>query len=356
MKEKKTELSILNVFFCLLVIFIHVSSNPITFLIKGSLGLAAVYAPWKLASFVVYGFLFLGGLKFALHPPRDGVKGLWEYYKKRLLRIVVPYVIWVLIYDLWNHFALGEELSVSSCLYSVWSGTAASHFYYLVIAIQLYALAPLWKRIKASSAPVVLPIALVLTILFSKYLPDILLKLGYSGEVLNDRIFTSYMFYWIAGVYAGLMYKEYCDLLLSRKAALSVFFALCAVPEVYCTYRTYVYGDYFPFNPELHIVFICASILFWSMIALKLKNLSFFSSRPFQALDRCTFSVYLSHLLVMKEWDLIALGAFPSLGVFEAFPIRMLITYAVSIVLCMSAAAVIRKIKPSIQGKKTAEK
>ncbi|MBR7033217.1 MAG: hypothetical protein IKI03_06270, partial [Clostridia bacterium] len=75
MKERKTELSVMNVFFSLLVIFIHTSAVPVTTLAKPSWQLVAVFTPWKLASFVVYGFLFIGGIRFALHPPEPGIGG-----------------------------------------------------------------------------------------------------------------------------------------------------------------------------------------------------------------------------------------------------------------------------------------
>ena len=50
---KKRELDILNVFLCLLVIFIHVSSSAVTQANKQSALLFMLYTPWKLASVAV---------------------------------------------------------------------------------------------------------------------------------------------------------------------------------------------------------------------------------------------------------------------------------------------------------------
>ncbi len=351
MKERKTELSLLNVFFCILVIFIHVSSGPVTYLTKGSLQLAAVFAPWKLSSFVVYGFLFLGGIRFSLRPPEDGIKGTLIYYRKRLTRVVIPYVLWVLVYCLWNWYALGSELSFGNYLYCLYTGRAASHFYYIVIATQFYALAPVWKRIKRESAPVVLPISLAVTMLFTRYLPDIMQRIGYTGEVLNDRIFTTYLFYWLAGIYAGLYYKEFCEFVRKRKIAVSVFYFMIAIPEVYCTYRGHAYGDWFTFVNELHVIYICAAFLFFFMIALMLKDLRFARSRAFLRIDRCTFSIYLAHLLVMCEWDRIQKLYIPSLSVGKAYPIRAIVTYSVTIASCVLVSILTDMIKKK-RGKK----
>ena len=64
--KRKNELSLLNIIFCLLVIFIHIASAPIAGLSKGSWQYGVFFVPWRLSSFVVQGFIFLSGLKMFL--------------------------------------------------------------------------------------------------------------------------------------------------------------------------------------------------------------------------------------------------------------------------------------------------
>ena len=64
--QRKNELSSMNIVFCLLVIFIHVSSAPVTGLSKESWQYAVFFVPWRLSAFVVQGFIFLSGLKMFL--------------------------------------------------------------------------------------------------------------------------------------------------------------------------------------------------------------------------------------------------------------------------------------------------
>ena len=63
-KTRKTEISMLNILLCLMVVFIHVSSAPVSQLNKESFQYITVMVPWRLSAFVVQGFIFLSGLKF----------------------------------------------------------------------------------------------------------------------------------------------------------------------------------------------------------------------------------------------------------------------------------------------------
>lgn len=57
-QKRLLELSMMNVLFCMLVILIHVSSEPVSVLSKDSAAYIAVMAPQRLSSFVVQGSYF----------------------------------------------------------------------------------------------------------------------------------------------------------------------------------------------------------------------------------------------------------------------------------------------------------
>ena len=61
-KKRLAELSYLNLLLCLLVIFIHVSAEPVSRLNRDSLQYLVVVVPWRLSAFVVQGFFFLSGV------------------------------------------------------------------------------------------------------------------------------------------------------------------------------------------------------------------------------------------------------------------------------------------------------
>ena len=344
----------MNVFFSLLVIFIHTSSHPVTNLSRTSWQYLAVFIPWKLASFVVYGFIFIGGVRFALHPPEKGLRGTSAFYLKKLTRILIPYIVWVGVYCLWGILYEGKAFTFGNLAEYLVCGTAASHLYFIVIILQFFILAPVFRRIKPSYASAVLPILLIITLIFEASLPDLLGRIGLRDNFLgfgpfrNDRAFTSYLFYWAAGVFAGFSYDKVRSCVSKYRVSITVFWVIVAFSEVFLQYRLSAFGklytDWFALYNPLHHLFICSSILFFFTWALKIKGISFFKTNFFRLQDRCSFSVYLSHILVLKIFDYYS-GLWWDLSVIRAYLLRMAFTFIVTIGCCMAAAFVIERIK-----------
>jgi len=97
--KKKTEISYMNIFLCLLVVFIHVSSEPVSKLDKSGLPYIFIMVPWRLSAFVVQGFIFLSSLKIFLKPISHF--DYLSFIKNRVKTILFPYIIWVMIYYLY---------------------------------------------------------------------------------------------------------------------------------------------------------------------------------------------------------------------------------------------------------------
>ena len=94
--QRKEELSALNVVFCLLVVFIHVASHPVSVLDKMSWSYALILMAQRLAFVSVPGFFLLSGVKLTL--PREKQQSLSSYYRGRAEHLLYPYVITSLIY------------------------------------------------------------------------------------------------------------------------------------------------------------------------------------------------------------------------------------------------------------------
>ena len=79
-----------------MVVFIHVSSIPVSQLQKDSLQYLGVMLPWRLSAFVVQGFIFLSGLKFFMKGTEKF--NYLTFLKKRIKTILLPYIIWTAAY------------------------------------------------------------------------------------------------------------------------------------------------------------------------------------------------------------------------------------------------------------------
>lgn len=228
--KRKSELSWLNVWFCLLVVFIHTASQPVSVLDKLSWQYALVMIPQRLAFVAVPGFFLLSGVKLTL--PRSRPQTIASYWRGRCRSILLPYLLAVMVYYLtfvfllrWFPFSWPELAR-----YTV-TGSLSAPFYFLIALFQFILLFPLFRWLAQRwSAAVLLPFALGLTWVSSMYF-NAVLQLFVPGAAFpyGDRVFTTYLFYYLAGCCIGARYADFLKLLEQNRgliAALFFFFAL----------------------------------------------------------------------------------------------------------------------------------
>ena len=168
-----------NALCCLLVIMIHVMSLGITDADPTSWQGAVVFVPWLLSRCAVPGFLFSGGMKMGLELARDTLSPYGPYILRRAKKVYFPYLFWTLFYYLCFlpiGYVRGSLAELGNYL---WFGSLSAQFYYALVVM----LAALWLQGAAARA---LP-------WFAPY---------------QGKLFITYLFYWVAGLYAGYLRPE----------------------------------------------------------------------------------------------------------------------------------------------------
>ena len=168
MKTKlQNGITLMNALLCLCVITIHLTSNPVVELLPFSVPHILIFAVNKILVFAVPGFLFLSGLKlYSQYGSRDfDVK---QFYLRRFQKIAIPYGISMVAYFIYYY---GKNW-VSLHLFPVYLllGTMVSHFYYIIIALQLYLLFPLLKKAVNRCPLATVSLSLVSTIIFYSFI------------------------------------------------------------------------------------------------------------------------------------------------------------------------------------------
>ena len=281
--NKKTEINTLNTLFFLLVVFIHVSSEPIKRLDRQSVEFGIMMVLWHLTSFVMQGFVFLSGLKIFLN-----TKSSFSYPQfiwRRFYKTYLPFVIWTLAYFIYFWLRGYYELSLARLGKYLWLGNIVSPFYFIVVIMQFYLLMPLWRLIVEKVRPAVgILSALVIMVLMKQA------RIQY-----NDRIFTTYLLFWIMGCYAGRRYDDF-KAILSKRAGIALICTAIgsAAFDCYFKYRSMTSNLSIPFQENLHLLYSVATILALTYI---------FSNRNFFVLQKISymgFTVFLSHVLFMN--------------------------------------------------------
>ena len=294
--EKRREIDFANVCLCVLVMLIHILSRAVGALERESLQYAVVFVPWRLASFVVQGFIFLSAMKYFMKFGRGEQRlDYGGFLVSRIKTIILPYILWNLIYY-FTLMPLGYFIfDPAELIGYILRGDMISHFYFVVVIVQFYLLMPLWIwLVRKARAAVLVPLSLIVMIAFGQYL-----AVGYA---YNDRIFLKYIFYWICGCYAGMHYEKVMAFLKKYGFAAAALFVLAAASDAGLTLlnssgRMYVRG-----LENIHIVYCSLAVAF--IFAASLWKTGKIVDNPvFAMINRQSYNIYLSHCLVLYFAD-----------------------------------------------------
>ncbi|OOB80339.1 MAG: hypothetical protein BEN19_05470 [Epulopiscium sp. Nuni2H_MBin003] len=321
---KRTEITFANVVFAMLVVFIHVSSEPITKLDTSSWQYLMVMFPWRLSAFVVQGFVLLSSLKFFLQPEITNYK---KYYIRRVKTILIPYVLWNVVYYIYfcdrEYFAC----KISDLINYILDGKLVAPFYFIIIIVQFYIFMPLWQKIYRVLNPwFLIGVSLIIT-LFVK---------DFTIPFMN-RI-PAYLIFWTIGAVIGVNYTTFKKYIEIYSKHIAISFVIILSIQMYMAYNLYVLDNKILYTNQFHIAYCISAIIFVLLIGRHVK------SCIIDLLDNITFDIYLSHCLFLflineyMETNLVY-------NVGDFYIIRILFVYISSIIYGLLAYFVKQTIK-----------
>ena len=323
--QKKLELNYMNAIACLAVILIHVFSLGISSLAPASWQAFVIYIPWKLAGFVVPMFLYTGAVKMAKQFENKPItlSAYFHYILQRIRKIYLPYVLWVMIYYgcfLVIHYVRGEAGEFLSYLAL---GNLSSPFYYILIIMQFYLLMPLWVWL-VKHCPAFLGIAgsLLITVCMQQF--TYLLSLAGIQFLYADRIFPTYLFFWVLGLYVGKYYDAWAAAFARRHWQIPCFLLILAC--VLVSYLQYASGVYLFNTNDIKLGTDFLSIALVHAIALWMVQAKPAVQHVFQKIYESSFFVYLSHCLFLT----LGTVCFQRLGIYALsllLPLRAAVCY-----------------------------
>ena len=329
-KKRRTEISILNLLFCLLVVWIHCCSHPITVLDRSSWQFALILALQRLAFVSVHGFFFLSGVKLTLG---GGTQSLGRYWLRRGKAIFLPYLLAVFLYYIFFVWRQYFPLSLTDLAGYAVRGDLAAPFYFVIALAQFVLLTPLFRWLAKRWSPVILlPLAYGITILSVQYFNEVLhlfsptLNFAYS-----DRVFTSYLFYYLAGCCAGQYYDRFQEMLKKNTGLLGVCALSFAAADVFVSHRIMADGIAFSCPELIRSLYLGSAILALYALAIRVPG-----ELPalVQRMDRASYLVYLYHALVITCFNTLA----DRLGITKVslqFLLRLAVVYTVTFLGCM---------------------
>jgi surface polysaccharide O-acyltransferase-like enzyme len=305
------------------VVFVHVSASVVT---ERDFGTADwwygnVYdslTRWCVPVFVmISGALLLGS---------DKNDSVLAFYRKRTQRILVPLIIWSLVFIFWETeratFSL-DRVNVVAAMRSIASGKPHYHMWFLFMIVSLYLFTPFIRILvrNATRAELWLLVGLLFVVAASHEISGTFVSRGAGLFVVE---FLSYLPYFLCGHLIASSKKK-----ISSGALLAVFGGSVLTTAIGC----YVLGSAHGLGHGLYFyTYLSITVIPMSISLMWLFKVLSFDDIPrsrFRHLSELTLGVYLIHPLFLESFRVFVLKQeeyFPLLSV----PIVSAIIFAVS--------------------------
>jgi len=258
------------------------------------------------------------------------------FFKKKILRLYVPWVIYGIIFVLLHNLFLklhliSYNLTSKTLIEPYSSGDIAEK----VLQVLLFykwkelLLAPLWFLFGLFSGLSVFYIVSFLSQKIDKSRFELyrfafivlLMIIGFIGQDIYGRFFLFYRAFIIAGlIYLGKLYSIYeGKIKLSIPIALLFFLGLCIA--TYFNYYINVGGMIFG-NPIIFILITCAGCYVMLTVAYFINSKTIFIAKIFNYIGKNTLSIMALHYISLKFVSLIQIAIYD-------YPIRYLAYYPV---------------------------
>ena len=305
--KRMLELDILRGFAMLVVVCSHTSSVAIENLRAGR----AHFLVSMLQSsfnFSVPVFFLVGALLSA-YGVAERKLAVWPYYKKKLIRLLLPYLAWTLLYIAFN--LLTERInntalqSADNWVKWITQGRAYDHLYYLIVISQFHLLFPL--LIKLARLVRDKPLWVFIIVFGGHNIVYWLNKLWlYEAWPYFQSSFFWHFSIFFLGLYLGLNYEKVCIWVDKHIKLLAVISVVSGAGFLLFRYLLYVdipYHSYFYYTVRL--VYVTFFPLFLLTLARIWRILQGLAGRALLWIGRYSLGIYLAHPMLnhyLRQW------------------------------------------------------
>ena len=276
-------------------------------------------------NFAVATFIFLSG--YLTKTDNDN----WlKFYVRRITRVLVPYIIWTVIYSIPDIRSAGPSALVKNLL----CANATTTLYYIFVYIQFVLLTPLLGKMAKSPYRQLGWLIAPLSVILFKYIPVFgNIQLGKHIELFwNDACLGWFTFYYLGLILGNRIIDRQFN--IRNLAVLYCASLLLQMAEGYLWFTVDPAGC----GSQLKLSSILSSTIFMLIIYCVLSRSSHEpKSRLLCSIGDYSFGIYLVHMMILK-----ALEPLDFYSIIP-YPITSLIVLSVSFIFCYACTAVMGK-------------
>ena len=250
-------------------------------------GLNVVCRPF--INFSVALFLFLSGYLTKIENTN------WlGFYRKRILRVLIPYIIWTIIYSLQSI----QSWDGKALLFNILTTKSAAHLYYISVYIQFVLLTPLLGKLAKSKYRHIGWIIAPISIIIFKYSQFIN---GVESNRIISLMWSIACLGWLTFYYLGLLLGNHIIELNYSLKKLTLIYVLSILIQMIEGYIWLKLGD-INGGSQLKLSSLLSSSIFSTITYSLLERRKFDVDRyKFMCvIGNYSFGIYLCHILILK--------------------------------------------------------
>ena len=305
--KRLIEVDILRGFAMLAVVAIHVSNIPMANLVSGR-RYFLVYMFNSFINFAVPVFFLISAI-MAAYSQADRPAKLWPYYKKKLIRLGLPYLVWTLLYILFgvvtHRLRMPDILSWRNWISWILQGRAYEHLYFLAVICQFHVLFPILFKLAR--------------LVKDKPFWAFFIAIGgqhivyWSNKLWLYKAFPYFQssFFWyfgtmFLGLYLGLNYEKVCLWLRRNVKWLTISCIVSAIAFLFFRYMLYadIHLHTYPYS-FVRLFFVTSLPICLLAPAQNLRLQQGWVGRGLLWVGRYTLGIYLSHPILnffLRRW------------------------------------------------------
>ena len=301
--KQSNNIQILRGLAILAVVFIHNTPS----------GIAQVYFR-PFLNFSVGLFLFFSGMLSNVNN--------WNH-RKRILKVVIPYILWTMIYVIMGNYRVLHEIPIIF-LKKLITGNAAAVMYYIFVYCEFTLLIPVIDKLARSKYKYIGFLITPIEIIFMRLIPMIK---GYELNKYLEVIMGISCLGWFSYYYFGYLIGNN---LLNIKIKGTNTLCLYVISTAFQVWGGYWYFSMGEINcgTQLKLSSILSGIIF-AVMSYEFVNSNKFNLKILRLLGDNSFGIYFSHLAVMS-----VLGQIPFYSEYIFYPVNAIIAVFVSL-LCV---------------------
>ena len=291
-RSKLGEIEWIRSICCILVIIIHVTAEYWNSFTVGSLQYKFNILLNGISQFAVPCFVFISGfvLYYVYH---NREYKILDFYKKRIPKLVFPYLIWSFVYIFVRHAYYSSPISLINVVKDLLVGRASGHLYYMILIIQFYLVFPLLLKAYEKIDNKILSMG-IFTI-------GNIIIMEFVKMPFKDRFFMNYLIFFGLGFLLADLKIEGFEFNKILKIGIMSVYLIFSIYYLTDRYRAMaglplMWNGLYRYAWWIFSLISIISIYLLSSILNDIKH-SLVNNRMITSLSNHSFTIYLSHML-----------------------------------------------------------